>query len=678
DSGPAGALLTIEGVGWEPDEKIQVYDLGPPNTLLKGLETNSTGGFSWDFRAPDRKGNYFNNVSIDVGIMVKYRSSDLNETVSYTEFSRQWLKVGNASGPAGSPWDTSLDVNVGESIEIEGNYFNPSGSVTLYWDYDLDTEEILGTVGPNATGYFETTIVIPISKNGPHTITAIDATHIYSIGADMPLQVHMLDVNLGEAYIPVYINSSKFYTNLLGYLRIRLVEGYYNITVSEEEALQTGRRLHFDQWRDDVTTLYRMFYLNSDKVLYGDYSRQNYVTVDSLYGSPQGEGWYDQGTRVTISVDPSDQVNATTRFVFDGWSGDVVSSNPTYSFTVNSPKEVTASWKPQYFVEVSSKPSGGVVNATSDWWDPQSFITIEADEVVNVGDNKMLLFSHWSGDVSSSTRIINLFIDSPKSVVVNWNARYFVEVNSPYGDSSGQGWYDDGSDVTVFVDSEVSVSSGTRAIFQSWSGDISSSDSTVIFKADSPLILTANWIIQHFVTVSTDPSGIIDFKKDGWYNEGSPLQLDAQELIEEGTGTRLLFSEWLVNLDKTANPLSLVIDEPTTAVASYVTQYYLTVNSELGETTGEGWYDENRKASFSVNPPEGDLIGQVFAGWTGDSSSTQLTSTIAMDSPKEVTATWTTNYTIPVLIAAIIIVIIIIVLMLLRSRMGKKTPRRQL
>ena len=70
---------------------------------------------------------------------------------------------------------------------------------------------------------------------------------------------------------------------------------------------------------------------------------------------------------------------------------------------------------------------------------------------------------------------------------------------------------------------------------------------------------------------------------------------------------------------------------------SYTTQYYLTVKSEYGSSKGEGWYDACSKATISVASSR-DVY--VFSGWTGDLTSSDAVSTVVMDKPKTVIATW--------------------------------------
>jgi len=89
-------------------------------------------------------------------------------------------------------------------------------------------------------------------------------------------------------------------------------------------------------------------------------------------------------------------------------------------------------------------------------------------------------------------------------------------------------------------------------------------------------------------------------------------------------------------------------NSPGTRTFTYVTQYYLTVESSYSIVSGNGWYDAGQTAQAAVKDPqvdEGQGTREVFAGWSGDASGTGLTSNpILMNSPKRAVATWKTQF----------------------------------
>jgi hypothetical protein len=87
---------------------------------------------------------------------------------------------------------------------------------------------------------------------------------------------------------------------------------------------------------------------------------------------------------------------------------------------------------------------------------------------------------------------------------------------------------------------------------------------------------------------------------------------------------------------------------------SYRKQYYLSINTPYGTTSGAGWYYEGSKATYSVRSPSVPMPGLLgtlgakynFEKWVGDDSTTNLQSSILMDAPRSVSATWKPDYTI--------------------------------
>jgi hypothetical protein len=75
------------------------------------------------------------------------------------------------------------------------------------------------------------------------------------------------------------------------------------------------------------------------------YKTQYVLTVSSQYGTPQGAGWYDAGSSATFSVAPRVDTSYGVSQVFDGWTGDFQSTEPTGTIKMDSPSTVVAVWR---------------------------------------------------------------------------------------------------------------------------------------------------------------------------------------------------------------------------------------------------------------------------------------------------------------------------------------------
>lgn len=86
--------------------------------------------------------------------------------------------------------------------------------------------------------------------------------------------------------------------------------------------------------------------MNSPHTASTDYKTQHYLTVESEYGDPAGEDWYDEGSTATASV--TSPLGTLIRQVFTGWSGDSTAVTPSANIRMSSPKTVTANWRTDY------------------------------------------------------------------------------------------------------------------------------------------------------------------------------------------------------------------------------------------------------------------------------------------------------------------------------------------
>ena len=106
-----------------------------------------------------------------------------------------------------------------------------------------------------------------------------------------------------------------------------------------------------------------------------------------------------------------------------------------------------------------------------------------------------------------------------------------------------------------------------------------------------------------------------------------------------GNTSRAVFDRW--DDSRTSPTLRLATASDATLLAIYRRQHHLSVTSPHGQTTGTEWYDENAIARFHVAPPL--LVEQtahVFTGWSGDSIDSSPSSSVFMNSSKNIEASW--------------------------------------
>jgi len=221
-----------------------------------------------------------------------------------------------------------------------------------------------------------------------------------------------------------------------------------------------------------------------------------------------------------------------------------------------------------------------------------------------------VVFVQWDDRITNNTRIVTM--DSDQTFSTMTKIQYFLKVNAPSEASTiGQGWYDADSSISVKID-------------YIWN-----------------------------VVLDKQRNNLVSYTIDSG---------DTITVPRSDSGTFMT---------------NVLMDAPHTITFYGVTQYYLVVSSPYGNVKGSGWYDKGSIASFLVSPtniPAGFLTYHVFTKWSGDYTGKEATASISMDSPKTITADWTTDSTqlYPAIGGFVLALAIVIALFLFRRRQISK------
>ena len=129
----------------------------------------------------------------------------------------------------------------------------------------------------------------------------------------------------------------------------------------------------------------------------------------------------ESGTGVTLTAPTT-----ASGKIFNGWTGDVISSNQTISFTMTGTKSVTANYvTPSYTLSVNSSGTTGVsISSSTGHGGTTNYtqtitggtgVTLTAPLVAD-GNN----FTGWTGDVNDSNRTISFAMNGNKNVTANF------------------------------------------------------------------------------------------------------------------------------------------------------------------------------------------------------------------------------------------------------------------
>ena len=260
---------------------------------------------------------------------------------------------------------------------------------------------------------------------------------------------------------------------------------------STEVQVSEGERLLFTSWSDGAISPSRTVTATESTTTYMANFEKNYLlTVLSNYGRTEGQGWYDEGSVATFSValqivDHGDG----NRYVFTDWDGDLTATTTEATITMNSPKTVTANWKPQYHLTVESKYGE---SQGEGWYDSGAVGTVSVtSQLVDHGDDSRHVFTDWGGDLTATTTEATITMNSPKTVTASWKPQYYLTVESEYGDPQGGGWYNSGSAAIVSVTSPLGVI--VRQVFTHWSSDLTETTPSASIIMGSPKVVVANW-----------------------------------------------------------------------------------------------------------------------------------------------------------------------------------------
>jgi hypothetical protein len=239
-----------------------------------------------------------------------------------------------------------------------------------------------------------------------------------------------------------------------------------------------------------------------------------------------------------------------------------------------------------------------------------------------------------------------------------YKAQYFLDVQSSFGTTKGEGWYDSGASAQAILNvGEVEESPGTRHAFISWAGDAagtSLTSSSILM--DQPKKAIANWKTQYLLTVKSDPPDVQNLKGSGWYDAATQATFSAPSLVSADQDSRLRFDQWSGAFDGRTPSGTVLMDLPKVVEAHYIAQYQLTINYDppnIPHTWNQSaWYDANSNVPLgpAVNNIELSSVERLsFMGWFEKGQQLSGVSiNVLMDQPHELTLSYQTEYYVDV------------------------------
>jgi hypothetical protein len=322
-------------------------------------------------------------------------------------------------------------------------------------------------------------------------------------------------------------------------------------------------------------------------------------------------------------------------------STEELSTEQSGTIHVTGDGTVTAYYKTQYYLTVVSPydmPGG------EGWYDEDAtaYATL-ASGIVDLAPGKRAVFTGWTGDASGTGLTSDaITMSGPKTATALWVIQWYLDVyvDPPEaGTVPGEGWYDECTTVTLtapeYLPSEAGTD-GARYRFDYWDVDGTEvSGNPITVHMDSAHVATAHYVQQYYLTVKTDPEGLVTIPGEGWYDECTEVELTAPD------ATGYLFVYW--DVDGTAvegNPITVHMDTCHTATAHYwpelgYRQFVTDSNFNVIERFNIVWTPKDAKKNTfklaSTNPGQFMLNIVVNNTWPVATGPITITFTIDKD-----------------------------------------------
>jgi uncharacterized repeat protein (TIGR02543 family) len=452
-------------------------------------------------------------------------------------------------------------------------------------------------VGADFSGAVITVNGTDYDRNGFSSWT--DAQSIYNFNYKSPLivtanakQYVLLDVNASSPITvtqPLLIMGNyktQYYLTVTSAYDTPGGAGWYDENTNAYATLATGTvnggtgtQHVFTNWSSDASgtgLTSNAIYMNGPKTATANWKTQYYLTTSTNFGTVNpSSGWQDSGSLITITATPPSLAYPPDKeqYVWLGWTGTGNGSNTTTlnpaQITMNSPITQTAAWRHEYKFTVithglaatwklpvifnGSNPIGAANDRYpyTSWFEENTLIDFYIEWIV-WDFTRQFVFEYFSGDLSGGTQPVIVIVNAPKYITANYYTQYYLTVNSPYGTTGGQGWYN--ASLTAYATVTpltVSGTPGTQYVFTGWSEDASGTTSpSDPITMDAPKTATANWKTQYQVT----------FQQTGLDNTATSTVLTIDSTTK--TQGQLPYTDWFDN--GTTYSYSLIVDSSTT------------------------------------------------------------------------------------------------------------------
>ena len=365
---------------------------------------------------------------------------------------------------------------------------------------------------------------------------------------------------------------------------------------------------YFVNWTENGTEVSTSnvytFEVTSDRTLFANFSTEvvenynvNVMASPATGGTVTGGGEYAAGASCTVTATPAEG------YTFVNWAenGTVLSTDPSYTFTVNENHTLVANFTVQsYTITLTANPTEGGTLTGGGTYNHGQYCTAVATEASGY------TFVNWTEDGTevSTDASYYFMVEGNRNLVANFTINSYtvtVAANPTEGGTvTGDGTFTYGDDCTV------SATEAEGYTFINWTenGSFVSSELTFTFTVEADRDLVANFSTNpqpmHTITVIANPAEGGTVVGGGTYEEGQACTVTATP------AAGYTFINWTENDEEVSAEasFSFTVTSDRTLIANFSIESYeivaTTDPAEGGTVTGTGTYDYGTEITLSV------------------------------------------------------------------------------
>lgn len=382
----------------------------------------------------------------------------------------------------------------------------------------------------------------------------------------------------------------------------------WNSTATVVASPSTG--YHFVKWTDNgadagTATTYSIP-IDGNHTVVAEFEKNSYTVT--LEASAGGQATIDKTTclyedQVTVAA------AADTGYTFVNWvqDGQVVSSDPTYTFTVTADSTVKPVFSiDSYTISLSSDGNGSVEGAGD--------YNYSSTATVTASPNTGYYFVNWTdenGNEVDTSATYSFTVYGASSLKANFALKsYNIDVEADdHGSVTGKGIYYYGENITVKAKPE------TGYHFVNWTidGNVVSTNANYTFTVSGPADLKANFAINSYTVKFVNDDGTLLKEAQFVYGSNAFYHVNETPTKKPTVQYTYTFAGW----DK---KLGAVTDD-ITYTATYeatVNKYKITFKNEDGSMLQTGEVEYGKFPVYEKDTPTKAATVQetfTFAGW---------------------------------------------------------------